>query len=643
MDLVNPIVRRWLREGEEDPAGFWGRQATALPWLRRWDRTFVAEPPSFRWFEGGLTNLCHAALDHHVAAGRGGHAALVYANERGERRVLTYAQLLHEVCRAAAALRGMGVGRGDRITLYMPTCPEAIVLMLAAVRIGAIHNAVFAGFGERALGDRIRASGSRAVFTADVTWRKGKETRLKQIVDGALRDGAPSVEHVVVLRRGDEPPPLEAGRDLWWRDFLALAAGHSGAVLPLEANEPAFILATSGTTARPKLAVHAHGGYGVHVHAMGRICFGLRPSDVWWSTSDIGWVVGHSYVVYAPLLAGCTSVAYEGALDHPGPETLWRLVEELGVTGVFTSPTAVRLLMRYGEAPARGSDLRSLERVFCAGEPLNAPAWEWLQHQVFDDRVPVIDHYWQTETGGPVFGNPYGLAMLPIKPGSASIPLPGIDAAVVNPADGRVVAPGEKGIVVLRRPFPGLIASLWGEPERYAADYWQRLPDVWWTGDSASVDEDGYYFFAGRADEIIKCAGHKLGAIEVETALLTHPAVAEAGVTGRPDALRGEVVAAFVALRQGQTPSAALREELLRAVRRELGPVVVVGDLEFVSMLPKTRSGKIMRRVLRAVTLGRDPGDVTTIEDEGSVEEARRAWAEMKAELAGGGATPAIR
>jgi acetyl-CoA synthetase len=636
MDLVNPIVRRWLREGEDDPVGFWARQAAELPWIRKWDRAFVPEHPSFRWFDGARTNLSWAALDHHVASGRGGHAALVYVNERGARRVLTYAQLLHEVTRAAAALRGMGIGKGDRITLYMPLCPEAIVMMLAAVRVGAIHCAVFAGFGEKALADRIAASGSRAVFTADVTWRKGKETRLKEIVDGALALAGATVEHVVVLRRGDEPPALEAGRDLWWRDFLALASGRSGAAQEVEANEPAFILATSGTTARPKLAVHVHGGYGVHIHAMGRMCFGMRPSDVWWSTSDIGWIVGHSYIVYAPLLVGCTTVAYEGAIDHPGPETPWRLVEELQVTGIFTAPTAVRLLMRYGEAPAQGSDLRSLERVVCAGEVLNAPAWEWLQRRVLDDRVPVIDHMWQTETGGPVFGNPYGIAMVPIKPGSATLPLPGIDAAVVNPADGRVCPPGDKGIVVLRRPFPGLIPSLWGEPERYAADYWQRIPDVWWTGDSAQVDEDGYYFFAGRADEIIKCAGHKLGTIEVETALLTHPAVAEAGVTGRPDPLRGEVVAAFVALRQGHAPSPELREELLRTVRRELGPVAVIGDLEFVQMLPKTRSGKIMRRVLKAVTLDRDPGDVTTIEDEGSVDEARRAWAEMRADLAGG-------
>jgi acetyl-CoA synthetase len=634
MDLINPIVRRWLEEADEDPDGFWARAADELPWFRRWDRTFLSEHPSFRWFVGGETNLAHNALDHHVARGRGGHAALVYANERGERRVFTYAQLLHEVERVAAGLRGMGVGKGDRITIYMPTCPEAISLMLAAVRIGAIHCVVFAGFGARALGDRIAASGSRLVFTADVTWRKGRETRLKPIVDDALASAGATVEHVVVLQRSTDRVPIQGGRDVWWPEFLALGAGRTGEVVAMEANEPAFILATSGTTAKPKLAIHVHGGYQVHIHSMGRWCFGLRPSDVWWSTSDIGWIVGHSYMVYAPLLAGCTTVAYEGALDHPGPEAPWRIIHDFSVTGVFTSPTAVRLLMRYGDAPTRAFDHRSLERVVCAGEVLNAPAWRWLQHDVLGDRVPVIDHMWQTETGGPVFGNPYGLAMLPTKPGSATIALAGIDAAVVNPHDGRPCAPGEKGIMVLRRPFPGLTPALWGEPERYAADYWQRIPDVYSTGDSAHVDEDGYVFFAGRADEIIKCAGHRLGTIEVETALLTHAAVAEAGVTGRPDDLRGEVISAFVALREGHEPSSRLRQELVDAVRRELGPVAVVGEVNFVGSLPKTRSGKIMRRVFRAVILDRDPGDITTIEDEGSVDEARRAWAEMRDELA---------
>ena len=631
MDLVNPVVRRWLEAGRRDPEAFWASAARELPWFRTWDTVFEWSYPQFRWFAGARTNLAYNALDRHAAAGRGGHAALVYANERGERRVLTYVQLLREVERTAAALRGLGVGKGDRVTLYMPTCPEAIVAMLAIVRIGAIHSAVFAGFGAKALGDRIQASGSKLVLTADVTFRKGKLTRLKPIVDGALEQPN-DVEHVVVLRRTDDAP-MQPDRDLDWTAFLSLGQGESTAHVEMEANEPAFILATSGTTAKPKLAVHVHGGYQVHIHAMGRWCFGLRPDDVWWSTSDIGWIVGHSYIVYAPLVMGCTTVAYEGALDHPGPETLWRIVEELGVTGIFTSPTAARLLMRYGEAPARAFRHDTLERVVCAGEVLNAPAWEWLQRRVLQDEVPVIDHMWQTETGGPVFGNPYGLAMLPIKPGSAGIPLPGIAAEVVNPADGTPCAAGEKGIMVLKRPFPGLTPALWGEPGRYGQDYWRKIDGVYYTGDSAHVDEDGYVFFAGRADEIIKISGHRLGTIEVETAFLTHPAVAEAGVTGRPDALRGEVISAFVALKQGQEPSEALRRELVATCARELGPVAVIGDVNFVRTLPKTRSGKIMRRVFKAVILDRDPGDITTIEDEGSVDEARQAWEDMRRDL----------
>jgi acetyl-CoA synthetase len=628
VDLVNPIVRRWLQDGKTDPDAFWDRAARELPWFRTWDRTFVWERPTFRWFDGGMTNLCWNALDHHVEKGRGGQAALVALNERGERRVFTYAQLRHEVVAAAAALRGLGIGRGDRITIYMPTIPEAVVLMLAAVRIGAIHMVVFAGFGERALGDRIRASGSCAVFTTNVTYRKGKDVRLKEIVDASLEGEPHDVRQVVVLDRTAAAAPMRAGRDLSWSDFLSGGSGRSGAHEPIESNEPAFILATSGTTAKPKLAVHTQGGYQVHVASMGRWCFRLRAGEVWWSTSDIGWIVGHSYIVYAPLLAGATTLAYEGSIDHPSPDVLWKIVEEFGVQGIFTSPTAVRLLMRYGEEAARGRDLSTLERVVCAGEVLNAPAWDWLQNAVLGGRVPVIDHMWQTETSGPVFGNPYGIAMVPIKPGSAGLPLPGIDSEVIGP-DGAPCAAGEKGIMVLKRPFPGLTPTLWGEPERYGQDYWSKIPGVYYTGDSAHVDEDGYVWFAGRADEIIKIAAHRLGTIEVETACLQHPAVAEAGVTGRPDELRGEVISAFVVLKQGHSPSPERKKEILATIRRELGAVAVIGELNFVPILPKTRSGKIMRRVLKAVTLGREPGDITTIEDEGSVEEARQAWKEM--------------
>lgn len=632
MQVLNPVVEKWVNDAKLDPDAFWGRAAEQLPWFRKWDRVLDWNRPTFQWFVGGKTNLCYNALDHHVKRGWGGHAALIYLNERGERRVYTYASLLAEVERTAAALRGLGINKGDRITLYMPTCPEAIILMLATVRIGAIHSVVFAGFGSKALGDRVQASGSRLLFTADVTYRKGKETRLKEIVDDALTTTETAIERVIMLKRSSGPCPMKAERDISWEEFLAHAPGHSGEYVEMESNETAFILATSGTTAKPKLAMHTHGGYQVHIHSMGKWMFALKPTDVWWSTSDIGWIVGHSYIVYAPLIAGATTIAFEGALDYPQPDSNWKtLMEEYRVTGIFTSPTAVRLLMRYGDSLSK-VDHSYLERVFCAGEVLNAPAWEWLQQKMFKGRIPVIDHMWQTETSGPVFGNPYGLGLLPIKPGSATIPLPGIEACIMN-VDGKVCDVGEKGIMVIKRPFPGLTPALWGEPERYGRDYWQVIKDVYYTGDSAQIDEHGYVWFAGRADEIIKIAGHRIGTIEVETALLTHPCVAESAVIGRPDELRGEVISAFVVLRQGFVASDDLKKQLLDTVRRELGPVAVIGELNFVDMVPKTRSGKIMRRVLRAVVQDRNPGDITTIEDEGSVDEARQAWHQMREEL----------
>ena len=630
---VTPRVAEWLRGARDDPDAFWREAARGIGWFREPERVLDRpDPPSFRWFGGGTTNLAYNALDAQIAAGRGEHIALITLNERGERQTRTYAELLADVERVAAALRGLGVERGDRVTIYMPTCTESIVAMLAVIRIGAIHMVVFAGFGAGALGDRIRACGSRVVLTADVTYRKGTDVELKPILDAALTGDHP-VERVVLLERRPGTAPL-GELDITWHDFLAGGEGGDGSHEEMESGDPAFILATSGTTARPKLAVHGHGGYQVQIVSMGRWLFDLKPDDVWWCTSDIGWIVGHAYIIHVPMIIGCTTIAYEGALDHPETDAAWRIMASEKVTGVFSSPTAIRSLMRYGdEGPAR-HDLSTVERVVSAGEVLNPPAWEWLTHGVFGGRVPVIDHMWQTETGGPIFGNPYGVDLLPIKPGSAGIPLPGIEADVVTP-DGTPVAPGEKGIMVLRHPFPGLITTLWGEPERYVADYWGRIPgqEVYYVGDAAHVDEDGYVWFAGRADEIIKIAAHRLGTIEVETAFLRHPAVAEAGVTGRPDDLRGEVIAAFVVLKSSHQPSDELRTELLRTLRDELGPIAVVGELTFVDTLPKTRSGKIMRRVLKAVVLGNDPGDITTIEDEGSVEDAREAVDELRAAL----------
>ncbi|MDI3339207.1 MAG: acetate--CoA ligase [Sphaerobacter sp.] len=636
MEAVNPIIRRWQHEAADDAEGFWARAAAQVHWFRPWDQVFTWDPPGFRWFSGAQTNLSFNALDYHVARGWGGHAALITEDERGERRVYTYAQLQHAVAQVAAALRGLGVQRGDRVGIYMPTCAEAIIAMLATARIGAIHLVVFAGFGSGALAERLRLAGARVLLTADATWRKGRTVPLLPIVDAALAQLEGLVERVVVLRRTADARAMRPGRDLDWDAFLALGVGRDGAHVAMEANEPAFILATSGTTASPKLAVHSHGAYQVGIRSAAAWCFGLQPTDVWWSTSDIGWIVGHSYIVYAPLLAGATTIAFEGALDHPGPETFYRIIEENRVSGIFTSPTAVRMLMRYGTEPARAHDLASVARVFCAGELLNPPAWEWFQKEVFQDRIPVIDHWWQTETGGPVVGNPYGLGLLPIKPGSAGVPLPGYAVAVMTP-EGQPCAPNEQGIVVIQRPFPGLTPTIWGDPERYAAEYWQRIPGVYVTGDSGAIDEDGYVWFSGRADEIIKVAGHRVGTAEVESAFLRHPAVAEAGVTGRPDPVRGEVISAFIALKPGWEPSALLKSELLGTVRQELGPVAVIGEINFVSTLPKTRSGKIMRRVFRAVIADQDPGDVSTIEDEGSVEEARAAWQRMRAELAGAG------
>ena len=633
MTAIDPKVASWQREATADPEKFWGEAAEQLPWFKKWERVLEWEPPTFRWYRGGRSNLAFNCVDHHVAAGRGDHVALITENERGETRQFTYAEMLLETKRISAALRGLGIEKGDRIAIYMPTSAEAIFLMLGAIRIGAVILVVFAGFGAGALGERVRLAGARALFATDVTYRKGKDVPLKGIVDGALAD-APTVETVVILTRGKAEVAMTPARDMTWEQFLGEADGQSDAHVECEANDPAYILATSGTTAKPKLAVHTHGGYQVYVYSMAKWMFGLRPDDVWWSTSDIGWVVGHSYIVFAPLLVGCTTIAYEGALDHPDAETFYRIIERHKVTGVFTSPTAVRLLMRYGNPPARAHDLSSLERAFCAGEVLNAPAWEWFQKEALQDKIPVIDHYWQTETGGPVVGNPYGVKALPIKPGSGGVPLAGIEAAVVD-ADGNEVGPGEKGIFVIKRPFPGLTARLWAEPERYARDYWEKVPgkNVYFTGDAASIDKDGYVWFSGRADEIIKIADHRIGTIEVETAFLRHPAVAEAGVTGRPDELRGQVISAFVVLKQSHTPSEQLRKDLIATVRNELGPLAVIGELNFVDMLPKTRSGKIMRRVLKAVILDKDPGDISTIEDEGSVEEAREAWTAIRREV----------
>jgi len=620
-----PQLKWMLKRALEDPESFWGEIAEELYWFKRWDKVFEWNYPNFTWFKGGVTNIAYNCLEYNIKRGRGNHAAIIYENGEGlPTRVLTYNQLLHDVERFAAALKALGVNKGDRVTIYMPMIPEAAVAMLATIRVGAIHSVVFGGFGYGALADRIIDAEPKVVVTADVGYRRGSTVNLKEVVDEALKTSGKSVKKVIVLKRGEKDPPMTRGRDLLWEEALDKGKGVKAEVEKVSANEPAFILYTSGTMAKPKGTVQTHGGYQVYVYAMGKWVYDMRETDVWWSTSDIGWIVGHSYVVYGPLLIGCSTIMYEGVPDYPTPDIWWQIIERNRVTKFWVSPTGVRALMKYGDELPKKHDLSSIKFVACAGEVLNPPAWEWLQKKVFEDRVPVVDHMWQTESSGPMVGNPYGIALLPIKPGSATIPLPGIEAEIVD-EEGKPVPEGTEGTFVCKRPFPGLTPTLWRDHERYVQDYWNRIPGVYYTGDAAMKDEDGYIWFLGRMDEVIKISAHRIGTIEVESALLQHPGVAEAAVVGRPDELRGETACALVVLKGEYAPSEELKQTLRDLVKKTLGPLVVISDIFFVSKLPKTRSGKIMRRLIKAIITDKPLGDYSTIEDETAIEEVKKA------------------
>lgn len=638
--MIPPQVNAFLKWGYEDLEGFWEQAALCsmdeIYWFKKWDKVFEWNYPTFKWYIGGLTNICFSAVDYNVMKGRGGKAAIISEiAETGETRVVTYAQLLHLVKKYAAALRGMGVKKGDRVVIYMPMGIEPVVSMLACARIGAIHVVIFAGFSYKAVADRINLSGAEYILTQDVNHRRGAVIELKKVIDDALNEVPPGqVKKVVVLKRAhDKERPMVEGRDIFWEDFLKLGEGQRDDVEMMESNEPLFLLPTSGTTAKPKVTVHVHGGYQQYVYSMGQWIYKIRPDDVWFATSDIGWIVGHSYNVYGPLVSGCTTVLYEGTPDYPRKDMIWDVIERNKVTALWISPTGVRGLMKLGVEEARKHNISSVERVFCAGEVLNPAAWEWLQLEVFENRIPVIDHMWQTETSGPVIGNPYGLGLYPIKPGSSSLAVPGVQVDIVDEKTGKSCAPGEKGIFVIKKPFPGLTPTLWGEPERYKNDYWEKidtLKGMYCSGDGAYRDEDGYIWFVGRADEVIKISAHRIGTIEIENALISHPAVAESGVSGVPDELKGEVACAFVVLKTGFEPSEELKKELIQHVRKVMGPIVVIRDIQFVKMLPKTRSGKIMRRVMKKLWTGEDLGDLSTIEDGASVDEIKEAIEKMK-------------
>ena len=590
----------------KDPEGFWGEYAGKFAWLRPWEKVLDWDGVHHQWFVGAKTNITVNALDRHASSEHRNRAAYIWLGEDGTERIVTYGQLHRMVCRFANGLKSLGVKKGDRVVIYMPLTVEGVVAMLACARLGAIHSVVYAGLGHTALRDRVEDAQAKIVIAGDVGFRRGKTVALKPIVDEAL-DGLDFVERVVVYSR--RSAEIDGKREIDFNDLMKFPAECPAEIM--DAEDPLFLLYTSGSTGKPKGVVHVHGGYMVAITYYLENFYDVGDQDIFWCTSDIGWIVGHSYIVYAPLCAGVTTMFREGAIDFPGPGTAWEIVERYGVTRMFTAPTALRMFMRYGESYPASCNLSSLRFIACAGEPLNPEAWRWAQTHLAGDGKwgYVVDNWWQTELGGPALGTPPSMAM---RPGKAGVSLPGTEVDVVD-EQGHPSPPGVGGRLVLKRPYPCMLRTVWRNPARYERD-WQQIPGMYVTGDVAVKDKDGYIAVLGRADDVLNVAGHRIGTAEVESALVSHPAVAEAAAIGVPDPLKGETIKVFVQTRSDHVPSEALSAALIEHVRRELGPIATPSALEFVTALPKTRSGKILRRFLKAKETGKDVGDVSTME-----------------------------
>ncbi|NUQ80107.1 MAG: acetate--CoA ligase [Bacteroidetes bacterium] len=597
-----------------DPQGFWAEEAKKLQWFRKWDKVLDdTNKPFFKWFTGGRFNIVSNAIDRHLSNWRRNKLAIIWEGEPGDVKTMSYHALNREVSRFANVLKSMGVRKGEVVTVYMPQIPELPIAMLACAKIGAIHSVVYGGFSAEALAGRIEDAKSRVLITADGGFRRGNVTDLKGIANEAMRR-SPTVEVCIVVKRTGHDVHMQADRDFWYHDLMALPiANPKCSTEILDAEDPLFILYTSGTTGKPKGLLHTHGGYAVYTSTTHRYVFDIKDEDRWWCAADPGWITGHSYLVYAPLINGATIMMYEGAPNHPYPNRWWAMIEKYGITILYTSPTAIRGLMRYGESWPNRHDLTSLRLLGSVGEPINPEAWKWYHRVIGRGECPIMDTWWQTETGGFVITP---LPITPLKPGSATRPFFGHEVAIVDD-HGHPVPDGDEGKLVLQAPWPGMARSIWGDPERFRETYWKDFEAQGWykAGDAARRDQDGYYWIIGRIDDVIKVSGYRLGTAEIESALITHPAVAESAAIGVPHEVKGNSIYCYVILRSGIMGSKQLSEELKDHVGKELGPIAKPEHIEFVDVLPKTRSGKIMRRVLKARALGQEVGDTSTLEE----------------------------
>jgi acetyl-CoA synthetase len=600
----------------EDPEGFWAEVAHELHWFKPWTRVLEWDLPWAKWFVGGKMNLCYNCVDRHALGERRDKTALIWEGEPGEIRRLTYAELHAEVQKVASALKKLGIRKGDRVAVYMGMTPELAIALLACARIGAVHSVIFGGFAATAIADRVNDAGCVAILTQDGSYRRGNEIALKKAVDEALA-ACPTVKHVLVYRRTGTAVNMAEGRDHWWHELVANAAPECPAE-EMDSEDPLYILYTSGTTGKPKGLVHTTGGYAVQTYLTTKWVFDLRDEDIYWCSADIGWVTGHSYVVYGPMQCGATVLMYEGAPNYPDFSRFWKIVDDHRVTVFYTAPTAIRAFIKWGGEYVDKHKLDSLRLLGTVGEPINPEAWMWYREKIGHNRCPIVDTWWQTETGA-IMITPLPGA-IPAKPGSATRPFFGIQPEVVTRPNAKgeyhAVPPGSGGLLVIRKPWPSMARTVYGDPERYRRTYWNDVPGCYFTGDGARMDADGYFWLMGRVDDVINVSGHRLGTMEVESALVAHPKVAEAAVVGRPDDLKGQAIAAFVSLESGNKPSKELKEELRAWVAKEIGALARPDDIRFTEGLPKTRSGKIMRRLLRELAAhGEVRGDTTTLED----------------------------